>query len=133
MANKPVIIGFSTVDATTTRSITRTDVDLVNADLLNHFYTLPGENKMRPTWGCLLRKRIFEQYSTGKRDQIIADVMVVIDADPRVSLISTSISDVPYGITLDLNLNYIQLTTAATLILTFNSDTDALYGYLGSN
>lgn len=87
---------------------------------------------MRPTFGCKLRYYVFDQYTQNDRQLIINEVMNVVSADPRVDYVSSTISDVPYGIIIAVNLFYKQINVSATLLVNFNSETDALYGFSGT-
>jgi phage baseplate assembly protein W len=118
MANV-VFKGFSSIGKT--RPFTEmTDKALIKRDILNHFNTRKGSRVMRPEWGSSLWDYLFEPLDDLTRDTIIDDVNTVINSDPRVTIISTSIDEYEHGITISFQLKYAIFETIDSFIIGFD-------------
>ena len=60
------------------------DAELVQADLLNHFYTMKGERVMDAEYGFIGWDLIFELKTPGVKDRIEQDARRIVQSDPRV-------------------------------------------------
>lgn len=118
MANV-VFKGFSSIDKT--RPFTEmTDKALIKRDILNHFNTRKGSRVMRPEFGSSLWDYLFEPLDGLTRDAIIEDVNNVINSDPRVSIINTSVDEYEHGITISFRLKYVIFDTVDSFIIGFD-------------
>jgi phage baseplate assembly protein W len=97
------------------------DIDLVKQDLIRHIYTAPGERVSMPNWGTRIPFMVFEQNDEKTRRIIEEDLRMVIDHDPRVSLINMKVVSVK-----DLNMivafidvEYVEFNVTETLNLQF--------------
>ena len=66
------------------------DRALIKQDLINHFNTSLGEVLGRASFGSSLRSRLGEPFDEITKANIINDVTLVINYDPRVSLKSVT-------------------------------------------
>ncbi len=117
----PVYRGFSTVDFLTNRSMMLTGVELVNRDLLNHIYTVPGERVHLPTFGTRIPLLAFEPLDQKTLSIVREDLTKVIEYDPRVQLIDMAVTAMPdnNAIAAFVDLRYIELAVTETLHLEF--------------
>jgi phage baseplate assembly protein W len=97
------------------------DVDLVKQDLLNHFNTRKGERVMDVDYGFIGWDLLFELDRPGNAQLLEADCRNIVSQDPRLYLISVTVSSVEYGYRIDLVLNYVQLETVEELSLVFDN------------
>jgi phage baseplate assembly protein W len=99
-----------------------TNVDLVNLDILNHIYTGRDERVMMPGWGTIIQDTPFEQLTQELLANIRDDLERVFEYDPRVKIISLTIT--PYAdyntIVASAFLQYIELDTTDTLNFVIN-------------
>ena len=97
------------------------DVDIVRQDLLNHFNTRKGERVMDVDYGFIGWDLLFEIDRPGNSQLIEADVRSIVAMDPRLLLLSVTVSSVEYGYRVDLVLQYVQLETVEDLQLVFDN------------
>ena len=102
--------GFSTVGSFG-RSFTLTDIELVNRDLLNHIYTIPGERVGNPGFGTLIPVITFEQADRETMSLIESELRRVASSDPRVALEHIAVMALPNSnaIVAVMDLRYIEL------------------------
>lgn len=118
MANV-VFKGFSSIDKT--RPFTElTNTALIKRDILNHFNTRKGSRVMRPEFGSSLWDYLFEPLDDLTRDAIIDDVNNVINSDPRVAIITSSVDEYEHGITVSFKLRYVIFDTIDSFIIGFD-------------
>jgi phage baseplate assembly protein W len=98
-----------------------TNQQLVNEDLLNHIYTIPGERPMMPDFGTRISMLAFEPLDQQTISIIEEDLRKVFDYDPRVKLLELSVQAMPDNNTIVAwaDLQYLQLGTTETLKLEF--------------
>lgn len=102
---KKLFTGFSTVG----RQIYETrlyDIELVKRDLMNHFMTKKGERVMKPNFGSNIWNLLFEPFTESIKQQVMADVTTIINAEPRVKIVSMYVEESEYGIGVTVQLNY---------------------------
>lgn len=97
------------------------DVDIVRQDLLNHFNTRKGERVMDVEYGFIGWDLLFEIDRPGNSQLLEADVRRIVALDPRLQLLSVTVSSVEYGYRIDLSLYYVQLETVEDLELVFDN------------
>lgn len=97
--------GFSTIDRVRA-PYTLVDKDLIKRDLLNHFYTKKGERLMRPQFGSIIWDLLMNPEDALTEDDIKADIERIIDTDPRVELINTTLFILDHTVRAEINLRY---------------------------
>lgn len=113
--------GFSTVGRAKP-PYTLTDSELVKRDLLNEFYTRRGERAMRPRFGSIIWDILMNPMEEGLEEQIREDVRKIIDRDPRVELLDTSIATMDHTINIRIDLRYTLSNNVDQLYLTYTRD-----------
>jgi phage baseplate assembly protein W len=110
--------GFSTIDRIRA-PYTLEGQDLVKRDLLNTFYTKKGERVMRPEYGSIIWDLLMNPDDTATEREMRDDVIRIIDADPRVEHLSTTIIQMDHTIRLEINLRYVLLNNEDILYLEY--------------
>jgi phage baseplate assembly protein W len=113
--------GFSTATGDPTKGFSLTNVDLVNQDLLNHIYTVPGERPMLPNFGTRISLLAFEPLDQDTISIIEEDLRKVFNYDPRVRLVDLAIQALPdnHAIVAYADIQYLELAVTQTLKLEF--------------
>ena len=103
--------GFSFFQYQYDKSITMTDVKLVNRDLYNHIFTRLGDRVKMPSFGTNIPDMLFERLTEDLLFDIEQELERVFTYDPRVSLISLKIYPLydQSSVYAVADLNYIQL------------------------
>jgi len=115
--------GFSTVDRIRA-PYTLDGRDLVKRDLLNTFYTKKGERVMRPEYGSIIWDILMNPDDTATEKEIREDVIRIIDADPRVDHLKTTIIYMDHTIRLEIDLKYVLLNDSDILYLEYVRETE---------
>ena len=115
-----LFVGFSTQDSNL-RNQNFSDLELVKRDLMNTFFTRPGERLMMPTYGCGIWDLLFEQFDELVRDSIISECMAVINADSRVQLVDIIVNAFDQGFTVQMDLMYLPYNVVDTFSLQFDN------------
>ncbi len=116
--------GFSTQsDREKTRNWSVYDVDLVKADLLNHFYTKKRERLMFPNYGSIIWDKLLEPLTDAVKQEILEDSIQLVESDPRVKIQSINAIEVDRGIRLEMTLLYVPLNAVDTFNLDFDKST----------
>ncbi len=110
--------GFSTVDRIRA-PYTLEGRDLVKRDLLNTFYTKKGERPMRPEYGSIIWDLLMNPDDTATEKEIREDVLRIIDTDPRVDHLRTTIIYMDHTIRLEIDLKYVLLNDSDILYLEY--------------
>ncbi len=110
--------GFNTVDRIRA-PYTLEGQDLVKRDLLNTFYTRKGERVMRPEYGSIIWDLLMNPDDTATEKEIREDVIRIIDADPRVEHLYTTIIYMDHTIRIEINLKYLILNNEDILYLEY--------------
>ncbi len=113
--------GFSTASGDPTKGFSLTNVDLVNQDLMNHIYTVPGERPMLPDFGTRISLLAFEPLDQDTIKAIDEDLRKVFNYDPRVKLLDLAIQALPdnHAIVAYCDIQYLELAVTQTLKLEF--------------
>jgi uncharacterized protein len=113
--------GFSTASGDPTKGFALTNIDLVNRDLLNHIYTVPGERPMLPAFGTRISLLAFEPLDQDTIAIIEEDLRMVFNYDPRVRLLDLAIQALPSNnaIVAYADIQYLELAVTQTLKLEF--------------
>jgi phage baseplate assembly protein W len=120
--------GFSSRNFTKTRNATLYDIDLVNCDLMNHFMTRVGERVMRPDWGCRIWEWLMEPLTPTLRDNMVAEAIRVCQADTRLNVLNVQVYDLPLGVRVEIELQYIPWNVTQTFAANFEIRTAAVWG-----
>jgi len=67
------------------------DIELVKLDLLNHIFTKRGERVGMSNFGTIIPLMAFEPLTAETIDIVREDVIMVINYDPRVELLSIDV------------------------------------------
>ncbi len=115
-----LFVGYSTLD-TTIKKQQFADIELIKRDLINNFYTRPGERLMLPTWGCGIWQLLFDPFDAVTQDQIVEYAKQVISNDSRLSLQNINVVQISAGLLIQMEILYIPFAVVETFTLTFNS------------
>ena len=110
--------GFSTIDKVRA-PYTLTDNELVKRDLLNTFYTKKGERLMRPNYGSIIWDLLMNPEDAATNSDIVDDIKRIIDADPRVEYIDTTIYTLDHSIRIEIVLRILPFNNTDTLYLEY--------------
>ena len=113
--------GFSTIDRIRA-PYTLEGRDLVKRDLLNTFYTKKGERVMRPEYGSIIWDLLMNPDDTATEKEIREDVLRIIDGDPRVDHLKTTIIYMDHTIRLEIDLKYVLLNDSDILYLEYTRE-----------
>ena len=115
---KPFFVGFNTVD-NPSPPYTLTDIELIKRDILNQFYTVPGERVMLPQYGSTIPLLLMDPFDTITEDAIIQDVIRVIQSETRVQLINIDVNMEDQAISITVTLEFLPESTQDDLFVTF--------------
>jgi len=116
--SKKLFVGYSTVGEPKSQQLA--DLPLVKQDLLNHFYTRKNERVMMPEWGCGVWEYLFEPFDSDTKNSIILEARNVIDSDPRVKISNIDVTELDYGIRIDMTLLYVPLNALTNFSIEFD-------------
>lgn len=114
-----LFFGFSTID-TNIKNQQFSDIELVKRDLINAFYTRPGERVMMPEYGCGVWNLLYDPFDDLTRENIISEVQKVIDGDPRVKAQTVVVTTFDHGIQIQMDLFYVPFDVVQTFSLEFD-------------
>jgi len=83
------------------------DIELVQQDLLNHFYTRQGELDWAPNYGSVIPDMLFETRNDRSQNIIEDDVRRIINSDQRVSLQEITVEVLEHGYNVEVVINYL--------------------------
>jgi len=115
-----LFVGYSTLD-TNSKVQQFADIELIKRDLLNNFYTRPGERLMMPTYGCGIWNYLFEPFDPVTKDAIIYQCQQVINNDSRVQMKDINVSQFEQGLLLQMDLLYVPYNVIDTFSLSFDN------------
>ena len=113
--------GFNTIDKIRA-PYTLQGQDLVKRDLLNTFYTKKGERVMRPEYGSIIWDLLMNPDDTVTEREIRDDVLRIIDGDPRVEHLYTTVIYMDNTIRIEINLKYLILNNEDVLFLEYTRE-----------
>jgi phage baseplate assembly protein W len=116
----PYFVGFNTVD-NVQPPFSLTNIDLIKRDILNQFYTIPGERVMLPSFGSNIPLLLMDPFDTITENAIIEDAIRVIQSEPRVELVNISIYEKDQAITILMTLNFLPESQQQDLFVTFTA------------
>lgn len=111
--------GFSTVN---TNSINGSlyDLALIKQDLINQFYIKKGEKLENPNFGTIIWDMLFEPLTPQVKELIVNDVTTITNSDPRIRSVQTIVTQVDYGLQVEMTLLYVPYNIQETMQLTFD-------------
>ena len=86
----PYFVGFNTVNQPNP-PYSLTNIDIVKRDINNQFATPMGERLMLPDFGTNIYSYLFDPFDDYTKNAIIEDAVRVVQADPRVELVSIDV------------------------------------------
>lgn len=110
--------GFSTYNRV--KKFRLTDFELVKQDLYNHINIRKGEKLMNPTFGTIIWGLLFEPLTDELKNAITKDISEVISYDPRLIVNNVLITQLEYGLQIELELTYVPTNQTETLKLNFD-------------
>jgi phage baseplate assembly protein W len=118
--------GFSTVNRTRA-PFSLVNEELVKQDLMNEFNTRKGERVMRPNFGSIVHSLLFDPEDPTTEETIKEDIARIVDKDPRVSLLQTTLYITDHTIRAEVGIRFLVLNSEDTLYLEFtkNSNQDS--------
>lgn len=122
-----VFKGFSTVDTDRTGETHLFDIDLINRDLLNAFYTRVGERVMRPKDGCKIWDWLMEPLTPLLHDQIVTEVVRICESDSRLVNINTQVFEYENGIRVEMTLEYRPFDVVNSFTLNFENKQQSIF------
>ena len=119
--------GFSTISANT-ENFALYDFQLIQQDLLNHFYTRQGERLMNPTFGTVIWDLLFEPLTEELKNVITENVNEIINYDPRISATQVIVTQYESGIQIECLLTYMPYNISQAMQLRFDQNNGLLIG-----
>ena len=113
--------GFNTIDRIRA-PYTLEGRDLVKRDLLNIFYTKKGERLMRPNFGSIIWDILMNPDDEATEKEIRDDVERIIDSDPRVDHLKTTIIFMDHTIRIEIDIKYVLLNDSDILYLEYTRE-----------
>jgi phage baseplate assembly protein W len=119
--------GFSTVNSNT-ENFSLYDFQLIQQDILNHFYVRQGERLMNPTFGTIIWDLLFEPLTEDLKELIVQNVNEIINYDPRVQAENPIITQYENGIQVECVLTYLPYNISQSMQLRFDQANGLLVG-----
>jgi len=122
MAQQPyqrLFYGYSTLE-TDVKKQEFSDIELIKRDLMNAFYTRPGERVMLPKFGCGVWNLLFEPFDQFTEQAVISEIQTVIDNETRVQANNFVVTVYDQGIQVQMDLYYVPFNVLSTFSLTFD-------------
>jgi phage baseplate assembly protein W len=111
--------GFSTVNTSSIKG-SLYDLSLIKQDLINNFYIRKGEKLENPEFGTIIWDMLFEPLTEQIKTLIVNDVTAIVNSDPRIQSIQTIVTQVEYGLQVELTLLYVPYNIQESMQLTFD-------------
>lgn len=111
--------GFSTVSENT-ENFALYDFELIKQDILNHFHIRKGEKISDPGFGTIIWDMLFEPFTDENRDEIINDVTIIVNYDPRVQAEQILVDSYDSGIEVNCRLRYLPYNISEELLFRFD-------------
>lgn len=116
---KPLFVGFNTVNQPKP-PYSLTDIDIVRRDILNQFATPLGSRLMLPAFGSNIYSYLFDPFDDYTKNAIIEDAVRVVEADPRVQMVSIEVSQTDQALTVAMILLYVPQNITTSLYAEFS-------------
>lgn len=115
-----LFVGYSTLETNSKRQ-QFADIALIQRDLINNFYTRPGERLMMPTYGCGIWNLLFEPFDPVTIDSIVYQAQQVINNDSRVQMKNINVQQFDQGLLIQMELLYVPFNVVETFSLSFDN------------
>lgn len=115
--------GISTVDPNV-KNFRYTDIDLIKADILNHFHIRMGEKLENPNFGTIIWDLLYEPFTPEVESAIIANVTDIANSDPRVTLTDVQVDSFESGLQIQLTLLFLEYNISEVLQYQFDIDNE---------
>jgi len=119
--------GFSTI-SDNTENFALYDFQLIQQDLLNHFYTRQGERLMSPAFGTVIWDLLFEPLTEELKNVITENVNEIINYDPRINATQVIVTQYESGIQIECLLTYLPYNISQAMQLRFDQNNGLLIG-----
>lgn len=97
-----------------------TDIDLIKADLINHFYTRIGERVMRPDFGCRLWDYLGEPFTDSLKSDVVFECERIIKAQKnRITLTNINVFFETWGMRIEMVVTYTPTNASTTINLEY--------------
>lgn len=112
--------GYSTID-NNSKNYQLYDEALIKRDLLNSFMERPNERVMLGKRGCKIWNMLFEGINFVQQS-ILDEVVRIVKMENRVVLLDTNLVIIPYGVQVQITIQFNQLATVDTLYIDFENN-----------
>ena len=102
------------------------EFELVKRDLINHFNIRKGEKLMQPDFGTIIWSLLFEPMTDVVRNQIVDDIKAIVNYDPRIGVNSINLTELDYGLQVEIELIYLQTDQSSNLVVQFDRDSQSI-------
>ena len=116
--------GFSTLNQS--KKFRLIEFELVKRDLINHFNIRKGEKLMQPDFGTIIWSLLFEPMTDVVRNQIVDDIKAIVNYDPRIGVNSINLTELDYGLQVEIELIYLQTDQSSNLVVQFDRDSQSI-------
>jgi phage baseplate assembly protein W len=116
--------GFSTLNQS--KKFRLIEFELVKRDLINHFNIRKGEKLMQPDFGTIIWSLLFEPMTDVVRNQIVDDIKSIVNYDPRIGVNSINLTELDYGLQVEIELVYLQTDQSSNLVVQFDRDSQSI-------
>lgn len=117
--------GFSTVSPSS-ENFKLFDFQLIQQDLLNHFYIRQGERLMNPTFGTIIWDLLFEPLTDDIQNLIKLNVDEILNSDPRVTADQVIVTPYETGLQIECLLTYLPYNISQAMQLQFDQNNGLL-------
>lgn len=119
--------GFSTIN-NNSENFSLYDFQLIQQDLLNHFYTRQGERLMNPSFGCVIWSLLYEPLTPEIKNIITNNVNTIINYDPRITANKVIVTAYETGIQIECMLTYLPYNVSQSMQLRFDQNNGLMAG-----
>lgn len=119
--------GFSTINPDT-ENFALYDFQLIQQDLINHFYTRQGERLMNPSFGTIIWDLLFEPLTPEIKNLITQNVDTILNSEPRIRANQVIVTPYENGIQIQCILTYLPYNISQQMQLKFDQDNGLLIG-----
>ena len=111
--------GFSTTSSDAS-NYALYDLALIKQDIINHFHIRKGEKLENPEFGTIIWDMLYEPLTEQAKQLITNDVTDIVNADPRVSVNKSIVTQLEYGIQIEVSLTYLLYNIQETMQFEFD-------------
>jgi phage baseplate assembly protein W len=118
ITRKPYFVGFNTVGQPNP-PYSLTNIELIKRDIENVFATPIGSRLMLPSFGTRIYEYLFDPFDEYTKNAIIEDAVNVIQAEPRVDLVSIDVYQEDQALNIIMVLLFKPESVTDNLFVTF--------------